>query len=251
MNKDVPASRKPLALAIVAILLVTLAWYVNTYVSLEQLVIQEDRLRASIAFNPWRTFFVGFGIYTGLSFIPGTPGKGIVYGWLFGWWQAVIIVTIGLTFAAIVIFALSRYLFQERIERRYTNFVSRMNKHLEKEGAFYLVTLRLLHFPYSIINPVSGASRVSTWTFFWTTVVGLFPSNAIWVYVGVRLPSLRELADTGAGSLIDPPLIGALIASATLPLLFRALVGRFGVAALDSQDQDPVKKETPKPTAHV
>jgi uncharacterized membrane protein YdjX (TVP38/TMEM64 family) len=243
MSSDVLDQRKSWVLAIVFILLIGLAWYVNNYTSLDELVDQEEQLRQAIALNPWRAFFIGFGVYTGLSFIPGTPGKGIVFGWLFGLWQALIVVTIGLTLAAMVIFSLSRYLFQERIERSYTAFLTMMNNHLEKEGAFYLVTLRLLHFPYSILNPVSGASRVSTWTFFWTTVVGLFPSNIIWIYVGVRLPSLRELEAVGASALIDPPLLAALVASAGLPFLFRRIANRYGISASQRDDASALNHE--------
>jgi uncharacterized membrane protein YdjX (TVP38/TMEM64 family) len=207
-------------------------------VSLAELVYQEDRIRSLIALDPLGSFLVGFGIYTALSLVPGTGGKAIVYGWLFGFWQAVIIVTVGLALTGIVIFSLSRYLFRASIERRYTNFVSLMNKHLEKEGAFYLLTLRMAHAPFSIVNPVSGASRVRTWTFFWTMVVGLLPANAIWVYVGIRLPSLRDLANSGPGAFIDLPLIGALVACALLPLLIRWLVSHFGIPAAGSQAED-------------
>lgn len=224
--------------AIAAILLGVLAWYVKNNFSLEELVNQENRIRAYIALNPWLSFIIGFGIYTGLALVPATGGKAIVYGWLFGFWQAVAIVTVGLTIAAMAIFSLCRYLFQESIERRYTNFLSLMNKHLEKEGAFYLLTLRMAHVPYSIVNPVSGASRVRTWTFFWTTVVGLLPANAIWVYVGMRLPSLRELAESGPNAFIDMPLILALVACATLPILIRWLVSHFGIPATETQVHD-------------
>lgn len=224
--------------AIAAILLGVLAWYVKNNFSLEELVNQENRIRAYIALNPWLSFIIGFGIYTGLALVPATGGKAIVYGWLFGFWQAVAIVTVGLTIAAMAIFSLCRYLFQESIERRYTNFLSLMNKHLEKEGAFYLLTLRMAHVPYSIVNPVSGASRVRTWTFFWTTVVGLLPANAIWVYVGMRLPSLRELAESGPNAFIDMPLILALVACATLPILIRWLVSHFGIPATETHDHD-------------
>jgi uncharacterized membrane protein YdjX (TVP38/TMEM64 family) len=79
---------------------------------------------------------------------------------------------------------------------------------------------------------------VRTWTFFWTTVVGLLPANAIWVYVGIRLPSLRELASSGPDAFIDLPLIGALVACATLPLLIRWLVGRFGIPATKTPIHD-------------
>jgi uncharacterized membrane protein YdjX (TVP38/TMEM64 family) len=236
--------RKPLVFVVTAILLAVLAWYVNNYVSLEEMVSQEERIRSLIALNPLRSFLVGFGIYTALSLIPGTGGKAIVYGWLFGFWQALTIVTVGLTLTAMVIFSLSRYLFQASIEHRYTSFVSLMNKHIEKEGAFYLLTLRMAHVPFSIVNPVSGASRVRTWTFFWTTVVGMFPINAIWVYVGIRLPSLRELTNSGPGALIDLPLIGALVACFMLPFLIRWLVSHFGIPATESQVHDATLHES-------
>jgi uncharacterized membrane protein YdjX (TVP38/TMEM64 family) len=230
--------RKLFIFALAAILLALLGWYVKHYVSLDELAAQESRFRAAIALHPWRSFVVGFGIYTGLALVPGTGGKAIVYGWLFGFWQAVTIVTVGLTLAAMAIFALSRYLLRETIERRYTTFLALMNKHIEKEGAFYLLTLRMAHAPFSIVNPVSGASRVRTWTFFWTTAAGLLPANAIWVYVGIRMPSLHELANSGPGSYIDLPLIGALVACATLPLLVRWLVRHFGIPATGAQIPD-------------
>lgn len=230
--------RKAFVFAITAVLLAVLAWYISHYVSVQELVYQEDRIRSVIALDPLRSFLVGFGIYTALSLVPGTGGKAIVYGWLFGFFQAVTIVTVGLTLTAMVIFSLSRYLFQASIENRYTSFVSLMNKHIEKEGAFYLLTLRMAHVPFSIVNPVSGASRVRTWTFFWTTVVGMFPINAIWVYAGIRLPSLRELANSGLGALIDLPLIVALVACAMLPPLIRWLVSHFGIPATENQVHD-------------
>jgi len=221
-----------------AVFLATLAWYVHTYVSLEAVADQELRIREYITLHPWFSFLVGFTIYSGLALVPGTGGKAMVYGWLFGFWQALSIVTVGLTLAALAIFSFSRYLFRASIEQRYPIVLSLMNKHLEKEGAFYLLTLRMAHAPYSIVNPVSGASRVRTWTFFWTTVVGLLPANAIWVYVGMRLPSLHELEGRGTAAFIDLPLMAALVACATLPLLIRSLVRRFGIPALKASGHD-------------
>ncbi len=237
---------KLVTFAIAALVLTTLAWFLNNYVSLDELVDQENRLRAAIADNPWRSFVIGFCIYTVMSLVPGTGGKAIVYGWLFGFWQAVTIVSVGLSIAAMAIFLLSRYLIRASIERRYTDFLTLMNKHLEKEGAFYLITLRMIHAPFSIVNPVSGASRVRTWTFFWTTVVGLLPANTIWVYVGIRLPSLRELASSGPASFIDLPLIGTLIVCGTLPFLIRWLVSHFGIPATEDHIHDATIHESPR-----
>jgi uncharacterized membrane protein YdjX (TVP38/TMEM64 family) len=235
--------RKLFIIAIAAIFLIGLAWFVNHYISLEELAEQEDRIRAYISLNPWRSFFLGFVIYSGLALVPGTGGKAIAYGWLFGFWQAVTIVTVGLTLCALIIFSLSRHLFQESIERRYAGMVAVVNKHLEKEGAYYLLALRMAHAPYSIVNPVSGASRIRTWTFFWTTAAGLLPANAAWVYVGTRLPSLRELASNGSGSFIDPPLIVALVGCAALPHLVRWLISHFGIPANEARNHDATRPE--------
>ncbi|MDH3581300.1 MAG: VTT domain-containing protein [Hyphomicrobiales bacterium] len=229
---------KLIVFILAAIFLTTLAWYFHNYVSLEELASQESRLREAIAINPWRSFAIGFCIYTVVALIPGTGGKAIVYGWIFGFWQAVAIVTVGLAIAAIAIFWLSRYLVRERIERRFPRFLTFINRNLEKDVAFYLVTLRLLHAPYSIVNPVIGASRVPTWTFLWTTIVGLLPANAVWVYVGIHLPSLRELADHGAESFISLPLISALVLCGTLPFLMRWLINRYGFPGVKGQGHD-------------
>ena len=63
--------RKLVAFSITAILLTTLAWYLNNYVSPNQLTDQENRLRAAIAANPLRSLVFGFFIYTVISLIPG------------------------------------------------------------------------------------------------------------------------------------------------------------------------------------
>ena len=237
-------NRKLFVLAIAGVLLIALAWYVNRYISLQELAEEESRLRAYITANPLFSFVVGFGIYSGLTLVPGTGGKAIVWGWLFGFWQAVTIVTIGLTLGAMVIFFLSRYLFQESIERRFIHFVALMNKHLEEEGAYYLLALRMAHVPYSIVNPVSGASRIRAWTFLWTTVAGLLPANAIWVYVGVRLPSLHELASNGAGSFIDLPLFLAMIGCAALPHVVRWLISHFGIPTDEHHNHDATRHQS-------
>jgi uncharacterized membrane protein YdjX (TVP38/TMEM64 family) len=232
------SKRKLIVFTLAAIFLTALAWYLHENVSLEELAHQESRLREAIATNPWRSFAIGFCVYTVIALVPGTGGKAIVYGWVFGFWQAVAIVTAGLAIAATVIFLLSRYLVRESIERRFHDVLTLVNRNLEKDDAFYLVTLRMIHAPYSVVNPVIGASRVRTWTFLWTTVVGLLPPNVLWVYVGIHLPSLRELADHGVDSLIDLPLISALVLCGTFPFLVRWLINRFGFTRADGQSRD-------------
>ncbi|MGD8324394.1 MAG: VTT domain-containing protein [Gammaproteobacteria bacterium] len=221
--------RRILILVLAIAGLAGLAWYVNRYVTLGDLIAREQQVREGIELRPWRSFAIGLAIYTVVSLVPGTSGKSVVFGWLFGFRHAVILIIAGLTAAALAMFYLSRFVLRGEIEHRYGKFLAALNRHLEKEGAFYLLALRMAHFPYSIINLASGASRVRTRTFCWTTALGLLPGTLVFAWVGIRLPSLDELAEHGAGSLIDMPLVAALAVSAVFPFVFRWCARRLGV----------------------
>lgn len=221
--------RRILILALAVAALAALAWYVKNYVTIDELIVREQQVRDSIALRPWRSFGIGLAIYTLVSLVPGTSGKSVIIGWLFGFSRAVVMIIAGLTVAALAMFYLSRFVFRGEIEHRYGKFLGALNRHLEREGAFYLLALRMAHFPYSIINLAGGASRVRVRTFCWTTAVGLLPGTAVFVWVGMRLPSLDEVARNGAGSLIDAPLVAALAASAAFPLVFRWVARKLGV----------------------
>jgi uncharacterized membrane protein YdjX (TVP38/TMEM64 family) len=224
---------------VAAAVFVGLAWYVKNHVSLEELVVQEQRVREGIDRRPWRSFAIGLAIYAVVSLVPGTSGKSIVFGWFFGFWRGVVIIIAGLTAAAMVMFYLSRYVFRDWIEHRYGRFLTALNRHLQKEGAFYLLTLRMAHFPITIVNLASGASRVHVQTFCWTTALGLLPGSAIFAWVGTRLPSLDEFAAQGVESLINAPLIAALAASAIFPFLFRLCVRKLGILRDTGTESDP------------
>jgi uncharacterized membrane protein YdjX (TVP38/TMEM64 family) len=221
--------RRLLVLVVAVAAFAGLAWYVRTYVTIDDLVVREQQVRLAIERYPWRSFAIGLAIYTLVSLVPGTSGKSVVVGWLFGLSRAVVLIIAGLTAAGLAMFFLSRFVFRAGIEQRYGRFLGALNRHLEREGAFYLLTLRMAHFPYSIINLASGASRVRARTFCWTTAVGLLPGTFVFVWVGIQLPSLDELARNGVESLIDTPIIVALAVSAVFPLLVRWFARRLGV----------------------
>lgn len=221
--------RRILVLVLAVSAVAALAWYLKSHTTIEQLIVREQQVRESIERAPWRSFAIGLGIYAVVSLVPGTSGKSIIFAWLFGFWRAVILIIAGLTAAALGMYYLSRFIFRAEIEHRYGKFLAALNRHLDKEGAFYLLALRMAHFPYSIINLASGASRVRAQTFCWTTAVGLLPGTLVFAWVGIRVPSLDELVRQGTGSLVDAPLITALALSAVLPLAFRWSARRLGL----------------------
>ena len=204
-------------------------WFAaRNHLSLGALIEQERWLRGAIEEGPWSSFLIGFLIYTLVSLFPGTSGKSVIAGWFYGFWAALAMVAVALTIAAVLGFLLARYLLQRYIRERFSKALAELDKRLENDGVYYLLTVRMLHVPYTLVNYLSGASGVRLKTFAWTTGVGLIPSTMIFVGVGAGLPTLQELADHGALSLIGLPLILALLLMGVAPWVFRWLFREFG-----------------------
>lgn len=191
--------------------------------SLELLAAREQQLRATIEASPVRAYAVGFVIYVLVSMFPGTSGKSIVCGWLFGFWQALLMVTGALTIAALGGFSVSRYVLRDALRNRFSDALAEVERALERDGSFYLLTVRMLHVPFTLVNYLCGAGGVPTSTFAWTTALGLVPSTMIFVGVGAGLPTLDELSRTGPRGVFDLPLVVALVLMGAAPWLLRRM----------------------------
>lgn len=197
----------------------------SRYASLEWLISNDRWLRRAIRANPVSSAILGFLAYLALSLVPGTTGKSIVLGWLFGVLVGVVIVNTALASAAMVTFLLCRHYLQSAVQSRFGIYLKPLQERMRHNGALYLLTLRLAHAPFSFLNYAAGAgTEVSFRTFWWTTHVGLLPGNLIFVFAGSRLPTLEELVARGPLGLLDGPMIAALIGTVFVPWLARKLV---------------------------
>jgi uncharacterized membrane protein YdjX (TVP38/TMEM64 family) len=87
--------------------------------------------------------------------LPGAAGLTLLFGWYFGFWRGVLLVSFASTTGATLAFFLSRYLFRDTIQHRFGDRLAAFNKSLEQKGAFYLLTLRLIPaVPFFVINVV-------------------------------------------------------------------------------------------------
>ena len=207
---------------------------IRQFGSLQWLIAHETSLRDYVTRFPRRGWMYGLAIYTTLSLIPGTAGKSVVCGWLFGFWPAVVLVDVGLTFAATGGFLISRWLVRDAVNSRFGEWVAKLNRGLEQDGVFYLLMMRIAHVPFSAVNYGAGATSISLGKFCWTTAVGILPGTMIFVFVGTRIPTLATIAEKGVWQLFDPLLFAILAATVIFPLLVRLARGRIPTPRADS-----------------
>jgi uncharacterized membrane protein YdjX (TVP38/TMEM64 family) len=197
--------------------------------TLEALAAREEQLRAYAARSPAAVVALAFAVYVavaGLS-LPLSTGLTLTLGWFFarafgeaaGFWTALVVVSCGATSGATLAFLLSRYLFRRAVQERFGERLRRFNEALEREGAFYLFTLRLLPLvPFFVVNLVMGLTPLRTRTFWWVSQVGMLPGTAIYTYAGSAIPSLSELAERGLRGILNWEIATALVLLGLFPL---------------------------------
>jgi uncharacterized membrane protein YdjX (TVP38/TMEM64 family) len=224
-------------------------WLLGDQLTLARLIEYENSLRQLVAAFPLVSFVVGFLVCFAASLLPGTCGKSIVCGWLFGFWPALLILNTALTLAAVAVFLTIRYLFrdlQDLLRRRFTAWIERLDNTVRRDGAMCLVTLRLLHAPYSLTNYLAAATAVKTRTFWWTTQLGMLPGNIAFVLAGSQLPTLEQMVEQGPSSLVNMPLLVGLsaagltlVATHTAARRWRSAAGQAGAFPAWKTRRDP------------
>jgi len=158
-------------------------------------------------------------IVTALS-LPGAAVMTLVGGAIFGFTWGLILVSFASTIGATLAFLVSRYLLQDWVEKRFSRSVSKINGGIEKEGAYYLFTLRLVPlFPFFLINLVMGLTRIKTLTFFLISQVGMLPGTAAYVNAGTQLAQIDSV-----GGILSFPVIASFAILGVLPLFLKRLV---------------------------
>ena len=66
-----------------------------------------------------------------------------------------------------------------------------LDKWTEDQGAFTLLISRFIPLiAFNLINYAAGLTKISWWTFLWTTGVGILPLTALMVYMGGQMQEL-------------------------------------------------------------
>lgn len=164
-------------------------------------------------------FFILYVAVTGLS-IPGAAIMSLVAGALFGVVAGTIIVSFASTIGATLAFLSARFVLRDWVQGKFGERLRAIDDGLEKDGAFYLFTLRLIPvFPFFVINLLMGLTRIKTRTFFWVSQLGMLPATVVFVNAGTQISRI----DSTAG-LLSPTLIASFAALALFPWVAKGIV---------------------------
>lgn len=166
-------------------------------------------------------YFIIYIIVTALS-LPGAVILTLAGGALFGLVTGLILVSFASTIGATLAFLVARFLLRESIEAKFSTRIEAINQGIERDGAFYLFTLRLVPiFPFFLINLLMGLTKIKTLTFYLISQVGMFAGTIVYVNAGTQLAKIDSLQ-----GILSPSLLFSFALLGIFPLLAKAILNR-------------------------
>jgi pyruvate/2-oxoglutarate dehydrogenase complex dihydrolipoamide dehydrogenase (E3) component/uncharacterized membrane protein YdjX (TVP38/TMEM64 family) len=139
-------------------------------------------------------FFLLYVIVTALS-LPGAAILTLAAGALFGLVEGLLVASFASTIGATLAFLVSRYLLRDTIKQRFPERLAAIDAGVEKEGGFYLFTLRLVPvFPFFLINLLMGVTSIKSWTYYWVSQAGMLAGTFVFVNAGTQLAQIDSLS---------------------------------------------------------
>lgn len=139
--------------------------------------------------------------------IPSPTVLTVIGGFLFGIFPAFAIVMVAATIGAITSFFFARYSAGDELHKRYEARLARFNTRFRNDGHWYLLSLRMIPIvPFSLMNIFCGLTRVSLFTFVWTTILGIIPGTFVYIYAGSKLVTISTI-----NNIFSPEIIAALV----------------------------------------
>lgn len=161
-----------------------------------------EALYSAHRFSVIAAFMAVYILVTSLS-LPGAAVLTLAGGALFGLWAGTVIVSFASSIGATLACFVARFVLRDWVQHRFGEKLKRVNGGIEKEGAFYLFTLRLVPvFPFWLINLVMGLTRMPLRTFYWVSQLGMIPGTIVYVNAGKELGNIRSLSGIFSPGLI-------------------------------------------------
>ena len=156
-----------------------LGW--QRFLSFDALKEQHQALQLQARLHPFASaglFFAGYALITALS-VPGATVLTLAAGAIFGLWLGdadCVVCRHCRRHAGIPVRALPA---TRRGATALRPPLARFNDGIARDGAFYLLTLRLVPMvPFLLINLLMGLTPIRRWTYYWVSQLGMLPGAA-------------------------------------------------------------------------
>ncbi|MHB1273103.1 MAG: FAD-dependent oxidoreductase [Rhodanobacter sp.] len=174
--------------------------------------------------HPWLlagAFFLIYVAFAALS-LPAATLLTLAAGAVFGLLEGMLLVSFASSIGATLSFLASRFVFRDTVHQRFGKRLQAIDKGMQREGALYLFTLRLVPvIPFFVVNLLMGLTALPVRTFYWVSQVGMLVATLVFVNAGTQLASLQSLS-----GILSPRIIGSFVLLGVFPLLARWIVER-------------------------
>ncbi len=217
-------NKKKLLLLAALILLVIgfFAFDLGRFFSLDYVKAARADFAALYEARPARVLALFFSVYvavTALS-LPGAAIMTLLAGAIFGLGMGTLVVSFASSLGATLAMLVSRYLLRKAVQSKFGARLADIDRGIEREGAFYLFTLRLVPvFPFFVINLLMGLTSMKATTFYWVSQLGMLAGTLVYVNAGTQLAQISSLQ-----GILSPGLIGSFVLLGLFPLLAKKIV---------------------------
>ncbi|MFZ4537399.1 FAD-dependent oxidoreductase [Propionivibrio sp.] len=230
-----------LILALTGVLVAYLALDLGRFLSLDYFKSQQAAIEGWRAAQPMTAALLYFVVYvavTGLS-LPGAAVMTLVGGAVFGLLWGLLLVSFASSVGATLAFLASRFLLRDWVQQHFGDRLRAINAGIEKEGGFYLFTLRLVPvFPFFVINLLMGLTPLKTRTFYWVSQFGMLAGTLVYVNAGTQLAKIDSLS-----GILSPALLGSFVLLGFFPLISKKIVGAVAAKKVYAGWQKPARFE--------
>ena len=120
----------------------------------------------------------------------GSP-VALLAGFIFGKWLGTIILVLGLSVGATILYIFGNYFLKEIIKEKFLNRFKNLEIKFKKSEFIYLLVYRFVGgIPFAIANVLPCLFNVKIFNFFWATLIGIVPSTFLLVSIGSGLEKI-------------------------------------------------------------
>ena len=219
------SSRNAKLILIATIVVLIVAFFVfdlQRFLTLEYLKDRQQAFADFYAANRLLTialYFILYVVVTALS-LPGAAVMTLAGGGLLGFWTAMVTVSFASTLGATLAFLASRFLLRDWVQGKFGDKLKAINEGVEREGSFYLFTLRLVPlFPFFVINLVMGLTPMRAGAYYLVSQIGMLPGTAVYVNAGTQLGQIES-----AAGILSPGILISFVLLGIFPLIAKRII---------------------------